>query len=67
MPNFPSVDCTQPVHAVVARYPASESVFRHHGVDVARSGALSVEDAARVAGADRAMLCEVLRAAALVR
>lgn len=57
------LDCRLSVNAVIARHPSTTKVFNAHGIDTCCGGAKSVEEAAREAGVDPAVLCGELVAA----
>jgi hypothetical protein len=58
------LDCSLTVNDVLARHPATGTVFNRFGVDLCCSASLTVEDAALALGLNRHALCGALREAA---
>jgi regulator of cell morphogenesis and NO signaling len=58
-----AIDPTWSVNEVMARYPATLTVFNRYGVDTCCGGGAPVREAARRDGADVAALLDALRVA----
>ncbi|HET8648485.1 MAG TPA: DUF542 domain-containing protein [Gemmatimonadales bacterium] len=57
-------DCSNTVHEIITRAPATKAVFQRYGVDTCCGSHVSVEEAARRDNLDSNRLCNELRAAA---
>lgn len=57
-------DCSNTVHEVITRAPATKAVFQRYGVDTCCGSHVSVEEAAHRDNLDSTKLCNELRAAA---
>lgn len=56
------IDTADTVNAIIARYPATVSVFNTFGIDACCGGDASVEEAARRDGVNVQLLVEKLQA-----